>query len=673
MFTNAVSDEATDTSRAVQASTDGHRTMTDVQGVGYSATARVTRAVVYLRVSTKEQAQRGGSSEGFSIPAQRDACLRKASTLEADVVAEFVDAGESAKTSHRPQLQQLLAFIERETVQFVIVHKVDRLARNRFDDVEINAAIRRAGASLVSCTENIDETPSGALMHGIMSSIAEFYSRNLANEVVKGSTEKAKAGGTVGKAPTGYMNVRKWENGREVRTVEVDPDRGPIMSWVFDQYATGEWSLRQLLDAATERGLTSRGGPRTPSKPLSLSNFNRLLRTPYYYGITTYRGVEYMGTHEHLTDKGTFDKVQDVLRAHQTSGEKRRLHHHYLLGSIVCKQCGSRLGVMNAKNRYGTVYPYFYCSGRQERRTNCTQRTVPIADVERRVEGLWCSQEISDLDRVEIAAFVRSELSSMNEQAAAEADRQRRRIDQLEDEQHRLLQAHYADAIPIELLRSEQSRISSELRAAERTLASAEVAVDKVVTEVDRALTFLVGVHAAYETAKAPIRRQMNQGLFDQIEVGDDESVRGVWTDEYQLLLDPTVRQLAKRVAEAPAAVASGADSPDASAEPTLVSIGGRGSRNNWLVGEGGLEPPHPFEYQHLKLARLPFRHSPEKHLNASNRQEAAQHQIAWARKQNQQYRNRAQASGASERPTSAGRRHYPVAKLWDCNRSSGR
>ena len=66
------------------------------------------------------------------------------------------------------------------------IHKIDRLARNRADDVEINLVLQRAGTTLVSCTENIDETPSGILLHGIMSSIAEFYSANLANEVLPG-------------------------------------------------------------------------------------------------------------------------------------------------------------------------------------------------------------------------------------------------------------------------------------------------------------------------------------------------------------------------------------------------------------------------------------------------------------------------------------------------------
>ena len=155
-------------------------------------------AVIYLRVSTKDQANRGGEAEGFSIPAQRDACLRKAETIGAVVVAEFVDAGESARSANRPELQKMLAFVKKHKVKHVIVHKIDRLARNRADDVEINLELSAAGAQLVSCSENIDETPSGMLLHGIMSSIAEFYSHNLAAESKKGMRQKAMNGGTPG-------------------------------------------------------------------------------------------------------------------------------------------------------------------------------------------------------------------------------------------------------------------------------------------------------------------------------------------------------------------------------------------------------------------------------------------------------------------------------------------
>jgi site-specific DNA recombinase len=351
-----------------------------------ASTARLARAVVYLRVSTKEQAERGGEAEGFSIPAQREACHRKAATIGAEVVDEFIDAGESAKTAHRPELQRLLRFLLDGSIQYVIVHKVDRLARNRVDDVEINVAIRHSGATLVSCTENIDETPSGMLMHGIMSSIAEFYSRNLANEVIKGSVQKAQGGGTIGKAPTGYLNVRRMENGREMRTVEIDPERGPMMQWAFEAYSTGEWSIRTLLDELTERGLTSTPSPRKPSQPLVTSHLAKLLRHPYFKGIVRYQGVEYVGSHPPLVSDETWQKVQDVLTAANTAGDKHQKHTHYLKGSLFCGQCGERLIISHSKNRHGAVYSYFICVGRQMKRGTCLQRAVLIDTVAAAVE-----------------------------------------------------------------------------------------------------------------------------------------------------------------------------------------------------------------------------------------------------------------------------------------------
>ncbi|MFV0375367.1 recombinase family protein [Microbacterium sp.] len=144
-------------------------------------------AVTYQRVSTKEQAAKGGRDEGFSIPAQREANGRKAEALGARIVAEFVDAGESARSADRPDLKRMLDYIASHQVKYCIVHKVDRLARNRLDDVEIHHALLDAGVKLVSATENIDETPSGMLLHGIMSSIAEFYSKKPRNRSDEGT------------------------------------------------------------------------------------------------------------------------------------------------------------------------------------------------------------------------------------------------------------------------------------------------------------------------------------------------------------------------------------------------------------------------------------------------------------------------------------------------------
>mgnify|MGYP002135274477 CR=1 FL=1 len=318
-----------------------------------------------------EQAERGGTDEGFSIPAQREANARKADELGARIVREFIDAGESARSADRDGLQDMLAFIAASRVTFCIVHKLDRLARNRADDVKIHEALINAGVTLVSATESIDQTPSGMLVHGIMSSIAEFYSRNLATEVTKGLTQKVAQGGTPGRAPIGYLNVRQTdEQGREIRTVKVDPERAPLISWAFERYATGETSFTGLLRDLTARGLLTLPTPKRPSKPLGKNTLYKLLTNPYYAGVIRYKGALYPGAHEPIVEPALFDTVQSLLRARTAKMTRHVQHAHHLKGLLHCGTCGSRMLLDFATNPRGTTYAYFICSGRAAKKND---------------------------------------------------------------------------------------------------------------------------------------------------------------------------------------------------------------------------------------------------------------------------------------------------------------
>ncbi|MGB4778082.1 recombinase family protein [Microbacterium sp.] len=118
-------------------------------------------AVLYLRVSTTEQARKGGTTEGFSIPAQRELATKTVHRMGAFVVKEFVDSGRSGTSANRPGLQRMLTYVGENPVDYVVVHKLDRLARNRADDSDINTRITESGATLVSCSESIDPTRAG--------------------------------------------------------------------------------------------------------------------------------------------------------------------------------------------------------------------------------------------------------------------------------------------------------------------------------------------------------------------------------------------------------------------------------------------------------------------------------------------------------------------------------
>ena len=133
-------------------------------------------AVLYIRVSSSGQVNRGTDPEGYSIPGQRQAGDLRAQSLGASVAKEFVEYGVSGRTTQRPALQAMLKYIRKQRPTYVIVYDLSRLARNRLDDALLMVEIEACGARLVSVLENIDETPAGKLTHGVLASVNEFRS-----------------------------------------------------------------------------------------------------------------------------------------------------------------------------------------------------------------------------------------------------------------------------------------------------------------------------------------------------------------------------------------------------------------------------------------------------------------------------------------------------------------
>lgn len=529
------------------------------------------RAVIYLRVSTAAQADTDYDPEGFSIKAQREACARKAQELGAVVVEEYVDRGESAKSADRPGLKRLLGRLaEDKDVDVVIVHKVDRLARNRADDVKINLAIRQSGAQLVSVSENIDETPSGMLLHAIMAGVAEFYSQNLATEINKGMGQKVKAGGTPTLAPIGYLNIREVVDGREIRTIAIDPDRAPLVRLAFQLYGTGNYSLSELADELAVLGLTTRPTPKRLAKPLSVGLLSRVLHNRYYVGTVTYKGAEYQGRHQPLIDQELFDRVQAVLLAHDLSGEKHRIHDHYLKGSVVCGRCLSRLCLTNAKGRY----LYFFCAKRH-RDGGCDQPYVLAETVEEEVIRVYGDLRLGISEADGIRTALERALDHRQRSSARQATRLRNRLVKLDGERQKLLQAHYANAIPLDLLKSEQQRIGAEQVAARTKLAAVEGKLDHVREAVDDALVLLGDIQRSYRKAPQHLRRQYNQLFFTRLRVNAD-TIDGA--------------EITEPIASLIAHAESTSEYHRESTNPT-PRIPAWGSNENLLVEVMGLEP----------------------------------------------------------------------------------
>ena len=390
------------------------------------------------------QVNKGCDPEGYSIPGQREATRAKASQLGASEVREYVEYGVSGRTTHRPALQKMMADLKQHRPAYVIIYDLSRLARNRLDDAQLMADIVSSGAELVSVLENIDQTPTGKLVHGIMASVHEYRSDGDALKVKMGMQRKHSVGGTNGKAPVGYLNIRKLELGRELRVVGIDPERGPLVCWAFATYATGEYSISALAEMLDAAGLRLPMTQKRPARPLTRSAVHRMLRDDYYIGIVTYDGKKADGQHAPLIEREIFERVQQILEARTRSGERSRKYEHYLKGSVYCGECGGRL-VYTPVTGHGGRYEYFKCFSRHNLRTDCQTPHIRAAVVEVEVERWyeaypWLTLEEKDRVRTEVRRYGQTKLTA----AKREAEQAQRRLESLKREQQHLLRSAIA-------------------------------------------------------------------------------------------------------------------------------------------------------------------------------------------------------------------------------------
>ena len=207
--------------------------------------------LLYARVSTDKQAQKD-----LSIPAQIEAMREYAKRNGWKIIGTFIDEGESAKTANRPELKRLIKHCkENKQVDLVIVHKIDRLARNLVDYATIKAILKQKGIRLVSVSEPFEDNPVGQLLENIIASISEWYSANLGEEIKKSNQAKLKKGEWPHQAPLGYKSVKG--EGNRVKHVP-DEKMATLVRQAYELFSTGNHSLKTLSEEMAERGLKTR-------------------------------------------------------------------------------------------------------------------------------------------------------------------------------------------------------------------------------------------------------------------------------------------------------------------------------------------------------------------------------------------------------------------------------
>ncbi|MCK5036617.1 MAG: recombinase family protein [Candidatus Sabulitectum sp.] len=304
-------------------------------------------ACIYARVSTVEQ-----EKEGFSIPAQLKMLRSYAKKHGFNIVHEYVDS-ETARSTGRTGFNTMLAYMGKHTeCNVILVEKTDRLTRNMADYLEID--IEKSGIEIHFVREgkvmSRNSSPSDHFIQDIEIAQAAYLSRNISSEARKGMKAKAEAGLYPSFAPLGYLNTDN-ENG--VKIIIPDPVNAPLVTQMFQIYAEGNTSIKEIASKLYSLGLRTKKGNR-----VSNSTIHKMLRNPVYRGKFLWNGIEYDGKHESIVTSSLWFAVQDMLG--ERSVEKPKQYHEFAYtGFMKCGICGCAITAERKKNKYS----YYHCTG----------------------------------------------------------------------------------------------------------------------------------------------------------------------------------------------------------------------------------------------------------------------------------------------------------------------
>lgn len=338
------------------------------------------KAFGYIRVSTDLQAE-----SGYSLDNQKRAIEEYCKYREINLAHLYVDEGKSAKTTNRPEFQQMLKQIQEKGIDCVIIYKSDRFARNVNDFSGIYNDFKQKGISFISVLEG-DLTNGSSLIANIYASVAQWESETNGQRTKDALMQKFRNGWQPTAPTIGYRSVG---GEHEQRTCEIDPYAGPIVKKMFELYSTGQYSMMTLQEWLKDKNIISKNGT-----IISFSRINNILNNPFYYGLIRWHGQEKIGKHTPLISKQLFDTCQYILEKHRHFLVRERKYDFLLRGFVYCT-CGMRLVgdhhiIRSNKKRIS----YYHCQKRYSQ--DCKQKYVQLNDLEEQVENYIREIEFTD-------------------------------------------------------------------------------------------------------------------------------------------------------------------------------------------------------------------------------------------------------------------------------------
>ncbi|MFH1792734.1 MAG: recombinase family protein [Patescibacteria group bacterium] len=350
-----------------------------------------SRIVGYVRVSTTDQKENGAS-----LDVQETKILEKVSELKGELDKVYHDDGRSGTNMNRPGLQEMLARCSEGDVRYLVIYDSSRLSRDTKDYLTIRALLVKYEVEIVALAgiSSFGDDPYSKFFDEILASVNALHPRISGFKAKQSCIAKFKAGYYPSWSAIGYKNVEnsKPTGSFDKRITVVDENIAPFITQAYKLYATGDHSIYSIRQYLHGNGVMGKLG-----KPLHYSAVYQILTCTFYYGWMKWGGMELMGKHTSLIDKGTFDVVQRILREKGDYGIRKRKHTFLLSGFAICKDCGRRYVAEwhyhpKFKSRDGKI-AYYHCQGLGKKGNGCKAPYIQLEDLELQVDN-----EISKLE-----------------------------------------------------------------------------------------------------------------------------------------------------------------------------------------------------------------------------------------------------------------------------------
>jgi len=297
-------------------------------------------AVIYARYSSNNQTEQ-------SIEGQVHVCEDFAKRNDIIIVDSYIDRAMSGTTDNRDAFQKMLKDSNNKKWDYVLVYKLDRFARNKYESAIHRKRLKDNGVKLVSAMENIPETPEGTLMESLLEGMNQYYSEELAQKVSRGLHESRMKGHCIGSVPFGYI--------KENKKLIINEEESIILKRIYEDYASG-CTILQISRMFAEEHITNNGNIFIPQ------TIRHYLQRKLYTGEYEINGKQYNNIYPPIISKELYNKVQTRLDKTRYGCRKPNHNTFKLKDKLYCGNCNKKMYPVSAISNNGNTIRYYKCT-----------------------------------------------------------------------------------------------------------------------------------------------------------------------------------------------------------------------------------------------------------------------------------------------------------------------